>query len=215
MQKTNTKLFDSISERYDFYNTFLSLGIDRLWRRKYIKMVSNICSAPVLDVCTGTGDIAARLQKKGFETVGCDISIQMLKKAHGKKIAANAEQLPFKDNLFACVTIAFGIRNIDNIEKFLDGVTRVLQEGGHIAILELTMPSNFIIRKIYSLYLSLIVQRLGGLLTHKFSAYKYLTASIKNFMTPQELSQIMTGFNEIKIHKLTFGMASIIIGKKQ
>jgi len=262
LTENTIKMFNSISKHYDFLNSFLSLGIDRLWRRKYVKMVLDIINvnagfipapkqipvhAPkqipaILDVCSGTGDIVSRLRKAtadaGFTpptpehtlastttVVACDFSIQMLQKGQAQNkivnnaIAANAEQLPFKDNLFSCVTIAFGIRNIYNIEnvkKFLNEANRVLQKNGHIAILELTVPENFIIRKVYSLYLNLIVTGLGGLISRKFSAYKYLSSTIKNFMTPQELAQIMKTcrFSEIEIHKLTFGMATIILGKK-
>ena len=246
LTENTIKMFNSISKRYDFLNSFLSLGIDRLWRRKYVKMVLDIIKMDagftpempiitpiILDVCSGTGDIVSRLRKmtpvvagvNPATIVACDFSVQMLMRGQTQNkivnnaVAANAEQLPFKDNLFSCVTIAFGIRNIYNIEnvkEFLNEANRVLQKNGHIAILELTVPENFIIRKVYSLYLNLIVTGLGGLISRKFSAYKYLSSTIKNFMTPQELAQIMKTcrFSEIEIHKLTFGMATIILGKK-
>ena len=184
-------------------------------------MVSNIIKDKTLDVCSGTGDISSRLQRKGFDTIACDFSIEMLRgqskiNIHNA-IAADATQLPFKNNTFSCITIAFGIRNINNIETFLNEANRVLQKKGHLAILELTMPDNFIIRKLYSLYLSLVVGGLGGLLSGNFYAYKYLSSTIKKFMTPDKLSQIMknNGFEKIEIYKLTFGTATIILGKKR
>lgn len=211
------ELFDSIVPTYDFLNRFLSFGIDTGWRKKLIRLAGDLSGKNVLDLCCGTGDLTKLLRNKKARVFSLDFSIPMLKKGYHKKwlsnliVAADASRLPFKDSFFHYATIAFGIRNIPDLDNFIMETNRVLTPGGKLYILELTRPKNKIVLFFYNLYLKLILPFVGGLISRRKNAYRYLSDTISTFVDVDELSGLLreNGFAEIRVYRLTFGVATI------
>lgn len=222
------KMFDSISHRYDFLNHFLSLGIDKVWRKKAIDTLRSMKPKYILDVATGTGDFAIEsLSLQPDKIVGIDISEGMLAKGRLKLkerqlddrvelLSGDSENIPFSENKFDAVTVAFGVRNFENLEKGLDEIYRVLKPMGKIVILEFSKPSRFPFKQIYGFYFSTILPKIGNLISKDSTAYTYLPESVKAFPDGQDFVSILknVGFKNTTCRPLTFGISSIYVGQK-
>ncbi len=218
------RIFDSISRRYDFLNHFLSLGIDYYWRKKAIKLSKLNSSSILLDVACGTGDFAIAAKKFNVSKIfGLDFSMNMLmlfnKKAewcNGKLVQSTAENLPFKDETFTNITVAFGVRNFYDINKSFQSFYRVLKKQGKVTILEFSLPSNKLIKKIYLFYFNNILPLIGKLISGDREAYKYLPESVGEFEEKIDLKKLLTqnGFAEVEQHFLTFGLVQVVIATK-
>lgn len=217
------KMFDNISERYDFLNHFLSLSIDKGWRKKVVKMVEQTGAKNVLDVATGTADLAIALIKANPDKiVGIDISAGMLgvgqKKIERKKLTniitlqqADSEDLPFEDETFDAVTVAFGVRNFENLEKGLSEIKRVLKKGGTLLVLEFSQPTKFPFKQSYNFYFKNILPTLGKMVSKDSNAYTYLPASVGAFPFGEAFMQVLkkVGFDAKSFKPVTFGVATI------
>lgn len=221
-KKTIGSLFDRIAASYDALNHILSLGIDRLWRRRAVKGMR--ATAAVLDVAVGTADLTLEMlkQRKAQRIVGIDLSEGMM--AVGKeKVArafpdadvtfqkASAFDIPFPDNSFGAVTCAFGVRNFSDLDCGLEQMYRVLENGGELMILELSYPSSRFLAWWYDLYFSHILPRVGGCLSRDRAAYNYLNRSVKHFIWGEEMCQHLrnVGFSQVTFTPLTFGIATV------
>ncbi len=217
-------MFNNISGTYDFLNHFLSLGIDIRWRRKAIGELSGTKPKMVLDVATGTGDFAFEAIDilKPDKIIGVDISegmLEMAKKKIQKRGLAqqytvqigDSEKLPFEANTFDAVTVAFGVRNFENLEQGLSNMLKVLKPGGKIVILEFSKPQNFGIKHLYNFYFKYITPFFGKLFSKDQRAYSYLPESVQAFPDGVNFTDLMdkTGFSHIKCKKLTFGISTI------
>ena len=213
-------LFDRISGTYDFLNHFLSLGIDRYWRKKAIAGMPP--QKEVLDVAIGTADLTLEMfrQHKAQKVVGIDLSEQMM--AIGEKklqqhgfsatfLPANAQDMPFADNRFDAVTCAYGCRNFSNLQEGLSEMYRVLQSGGMLLILEFSYPTNPLIRWLYDLYFSCVLPCLGRCISRDKDAYTYLNRSVKDFCYGEAFAQQLreAGFTDIQYEPLTWGITTI------
>lgn len=233
-EKTNSKkeqvaeMFDNISHRYDFLNHFLSLGIDKRWRKKAIEILRPDEPKRILDVATGTGDFALEaLSLSPHKVNGIDISKGMLAKGNEKIAKKNkqevielsygdSEDIPFEDERFDAITVAFGVRNFENLEKGLSEMKRVLKVGGKAVILEFSKPKVFPIKQIYNLYFHKILPALGSKISNDKSAYSYLPESVEAFPEGRDFEQILEklGFKVGKTIPQFFGIASIYIAEK-
>jgi demethylmenaquinone methyltransferase / 2-methoxy-6-polyprenyl-1,4-benzoquinol methylase len=222
-------MFDSIAWRYDFLNHFLSLGVDRLWRRQAIKIISKSYISPyILDVATGTGDLAiAAMKLNPSGIVGIDISQKMLeigkdkiaRKGFAGKIelmTGDSEKLPFDKSIFDVAMVAFGVRNFSDPLKGLSEMKRVIRNKGMIMVLEFSKPSGFPFRLIYNFYFRNILPFFGKLFSKDKTAYRYLPDSVMKFPDNEEFLKILVlaGFSETRQIKLTGGVASIYTGIK-
>ena len=215
-------MFDSIVPTYDLLNRVLSGGIDNFWRKDLVKLAGNIKDKKVLDICCGTGDLTRQLVSAGGAVFSLDFSFNMLKKGSeqgwlsGINIQADAGKLPFKGQSFDFMTIAFGIRNIPDVDIFLSETYRALTPGGKLLILELTRPDNRVVRFFYNLYLTKILPFVGGLFSGKREAYRYLSGSISTFLDKKELmARIQSaGFKEVNYKRKTLGAAAIYVCHK-
>lgn len=217
-------MFNNISGAYDFLNHFFSLGIDISWRRKAIGELSEAKPKMILDVATGTGDFAFEAIDilKPDKVIGVDISEGMLEMAK-KKIQkrgltqqyvvqiGDSEKLPFQANTFDAVTVAFGVRNFENLQQGLSNMLRVLKPGGKIVILEFSKPQIFGIKHLYNFYFKHIIPFFGKLFSKDQRAYSYLPESVQAFPDGLNFIDLMekTGFGYIKCKKLTFGISTI------
>lgn len=227
-KKEVARMFDNISGKYDFLNHFLSMGTDKLWRRKAIKMLKPFSPKNILDVATGTGDFAlAALTLKPDKIVGVDISSGMLDKGRikiqKKKVShiiemtqADSENLPFDDNTFEAVTVAFGIRNFEDLKKGLSEMLRVVKPGKPIAIIEFSKPKKFPVKQLFNFYSKKIIPKLGKSISKDAAAYQYLPDSIAVFPEGKELVDILqqTGYKNVIVKPLSGGIASIYLGLK-
>lgn len=210
--------FDAIAETYDVLNRVLSFGVDMSWRRFAVNLLGDVRERSVLDLCAGTGDFTALLRAKGAWVVAIDFSLGMLKKGkeigriQERAIAADVSKLPFKEAHFDAAIIAFGVRNIPDINVFIDEMFRVLKEDGELVVLELTRPKNPIVRGLYKIYLAFGLPLIGGIISGKPRAYLYLSKTIESFIDPEHLSRMLErgGFNQIRILRRFFGIATII-----
>ncbi len=221
-------MFDNIAPKYDFLNQLLSLGIHKGWRRKAVQMLQSQKPKTILDVATGTGDFAIEaLKLNPIKVVGVDISVGMLKLGIEKikklglqdKIElkpADSENLPFNNNSFDAVTVGFGVRNFENLEKGISDIYRVLNPGGMLVVLEFSKPLNFPVKQVYNFYFKYITPFVGKLFSKDSSAYTYLPESVNAFPAGEDFLKILrqAGFNETKAVSLTFGIASIYAGRK-
>ena len=221
-------MFDNISGKYDFLNHFLSLGIDIRWRKKAIKFLKNDHPKQILDVATGTGDFAIETLKLNPEkVVGVDISEGMLavgrekikKRGLENKIellSGDSENLPFKDNTFDAVTVAFGVRNFENLELGLAEINRVLKPNGKLVVLEFSKPTKFPFKQLYNFYFKFILPKIGNTISKDRAAYTYLPESVQAFPDGPTFLGILkkTGFNNTVCKNLTFGISAIYIGQK-
>jgi demethylmenaquinone methyltransferase / 2-methoxy-6-polyprenyl-1,4-benzoquinol methylase len=221
-------MFDSIAGRYDFLNHFLSASIDRRWRRfTRRRLAASLPEAPlVLDLCTGTGDLALEMAKIG-RVVGCDFSHPMLRLGHAKIRKANMGEraelvegdalcLPFPGDTFDGVTIAFGFRNLEDYAGGLREMTRVLRPHGWLAILEFSDPRLPVFRQIYLFYFRHLLPRIGELVSGRKGAYSYLMQSVTEFPKPQALEEMMREANlmQVQHHLLTGGIVALHLGQK-
>ncbi len=215
-------MFDSIVPTYDFLNRFLSAGIDSFWRKDLVKLAGELKNKKVLDICCGTGDLTRKLLLAGGQVYSLDFSFNMLKKGiekgwlSGMNIQADAGKLPFAGESFDVITIAFGIRNIPDVDVFLSETFRVLDTHGSLFILELTRPKNRIVRFFYNLYLEKILPFFGGLFSGKKEAYRYLAGSISTFLDKDQLINRIrsAGFKKVEYKAKTLGAAAIYICHK-
>jgi len=222
-------MFNNISGTYDFLNHFLSLGIDILWRKKAIRELSALKPKLMLDVATGTGDFAFEAIKilKPEQIVGVDISVGMLDVAR-KKIAernlghvfsvqtGDSEKLDFADDHFDAITVAYGVRNYENLELGLSDMLRVLKPNGKIVILEFSKPQQFPIKQAYNFYFKHITPFFGKVFSKDERAYSYLPESVAAFPDGKTFTALMdkVGFKQTKQVTLTFGISSIYTGTK-
>lgn len=216
-------MFDHISPRYDFLNHFLSMGIDIRWRKKAISKLKKYQPKTILDVATGTGDFAIEAMTLQPQSItGIDLSEGMLQKGR-KKIAdkklentiqllkGDSEALPFPDNQFDAVTVAFGVRNFENLNKGLTEINRVLKPGGILIVLEFSKPTVFPVKQLYGFYFKYLLPLMGKVISSDNSAYTYLPESVKAFPDGKTFVNILNecGFNNGSYDSLSFGIASI------
>ncbi len=222
-------MFDSIAWRYDFLNHFLSFNFDKLWRKRAIKIISQAYESPlILDVATGTGDLAIaamKIRPKGIS--GIDISQKMLEigrekireKGYGEKIEliyGDSEAIPFDDREFDVVMVAFGVRNFSNPLKGLKEMKRVVRDGGMIMVLEFSKPSGFPFKPLYNFYFRNILPLFGRLFSKDRAAYRYLPDSVMKFPDNEKFLELLVqaGWSDSSQVKLTGGVASIYTGFK-
>ena len=222
------QMFDNIAPKYDFLNHFLSLGIDKLWRRKAIRILSEYTPEQILDVATGTGDFAiAATRLKPQKIVGFDLSEQMLNvgREKAKKLGladviefrkGDSEAMPFENEQFDAITVAFGVRNFENLEQGLKEFFRVLRENGVVIILEFSKPKYFPMKQLYLFYFFKILPFVGKMVSTDSSAYSYLPESVMAFPDDQRFLSILQniGFRNGRQKRLTFGIATIYIAQK-
>ena len=222
-------MFNKIAGKYDFLNHFLSLGIDKIWRKKAIREIASVSPKNILDVATGTGDlaIAAEASIPGATVTGVDIAAQMLEEGR-KKLAAkgltksitlelgDSESLPFASESFDAVMCAYGVRNFENLEKGLSEMQRVMRAGGKLAILEFSRPTAFPVKQLYTFYFRRILPVLGGMLSKHKTAYTYLPESVNAFPDGKEFCDILTrcGFKNAKARPLTLGVTTLYTATK-
>jgi demethylmenaquinone methyltransferase/2-methoxy-6-polyprenyl-1,4-benzoquinol methylase len=222
-------MFNRIAPYYDMLNAVLSLGIDTIWRRKAIQQLNKNQPKVILDVATGTADLAIETAKQlnPEKIVGVDISTQMLdigrtklkKKSLDQLITleeGDSENLPFEDNTFDAITVAFGVRNFENLEKGLKEMHRVLKPNGQLVVLEFSRPSIFPIKQLFNLYFKYILPRIGNLTSKDSRAYSYLYESVQAFPDGEDFVNILskTGYKSNQCKALTLGICSIYSGFK-
>ena len=222
-------MFDRIAFRYDFLNRFLSGGIDIYWRRRAIRELLDLNPRRILDVATGTADMAIFMTRylTPEKITGIDISTGMLeigrqkiaKLQLGGKIIlleGDSENIQQPDNSFDAITVAFGVRNFENLEKGLHEMLRVLQPGGRLVILEFSHPRTPVIRQLYNLYLNIVAPGIGKMVSRSGEAYQYLNDSVKAFPEGKELIRILgaNGYANTRLKRLSLGICSIYTGEK-
>ncbi len=223
-----TQMFNTISDTYDGLNRVISFGIDRTWRKKVVKILSEKKPRNILDIATGTGDLAINLTATGAKRiVGLDISPGML--AIGKKkvlklkldpiiemVLGDSENLPYEQATFDAVTVAFGVRNFENLEKGLSEIYRVLRPGGTFVVLETSVPSKNIYKLGYHFYTRRILPKIGLIFSNDTMAYSYLSESASVFPHGEDFNNILRkiGFIEVGNKPQTFGVASIYFASK-
>ena len=224
-------MFDEIAPKYDFLNRLLSLRQDVIWRRKLVRALNIPDAGRILDVACGTGDVVLEVcaQRKTVLACGLDFSSSMLGIARTKAagpdlqakkravfLAGNGLELPFSDDCFDALTIAFGIRNIVNRQAALEEFYRVLRPGGRIGILELATPGPGFVRTLYLFYFTRLLPAIGRLFSRHGHAYRYLPESVLRFPRPPVFAAMIAdaGFSGVKYMPLTFGIATLYTGKK-
>ncbi|AXT60844.1 bifunctional demethylmenaquinone methyltransferase/2-methoxy-6-polyprenyl-1,4-benzoquinol methylase UbiE [Aquimarina sp. AD10] len=222
------EMFDTISGNYDGLNRVISFGIDIKWRKKVVKLVHKTNPEKILDVATGTGDLAINLCKTGaLEIIGLDISAGMLNVGKDKikakdldniisMVQADSENLPYTDNYFDAITVAFGVRNFENLEKGLSEILRVLKPGGIFVILETSIPTKTPYKQGYKFYSTKILPLIGKLFSKDRSAYSYLSESAAAFPYGESFNNILRkiGFIDVEDKPQTFGVATIYTATK-
>ena len=234
LDKTNARvqrMFGEIAPKYDRMNHLLSMNVDRYWRWRTVRMVRARGSAPILDVCTGTGDLAFafhRRTKGRLQVIGTDFCEEMLALGEAKKqrrgirdelsfVAADAQHLPFSDNQFQIVSVGFGLRNIADTDQGLREMARVCQPQGQVAVLEFSIPGWQPFKTLYGWYFRRILPRIGQLLArNREHAYNYLPQSVSEFPSGDALAQRMrqAGLHKVQYHPLTLGIATLYMGTK-
>ena len=223
------EMFDGISKKYDFLNHFLSVGIDKRWRKKVRKMIAEKKHKNILDVATGTGDLCVELSKiDGTKLTGFDLSRGMLDIGEEKIkrkgltdritfIHGDGENMPFEDNTFDAVTVAFGVRNFENLEQGLSECYRVLKQGGELVVLEFSNPEKFPIKQLFNFYSGKVMPTVGGMFSKDKSAYKYLHDSSRAFPNGKAFTDILekVDFVNPTIKPLSIGIASIYRATKK
>ena len=219
-----TKMFDTISGNYDGLNRVISFGIDVQWRKKVVKMIHVTQPQSILDIATGTGDLAINLAKetKADKIIGLDISAGMLEVGKQKiadknlsdrieLVLGDSEQLPFEDGSFDAITVAFGVRNFEDLEKGLAEIYRVLKKGGTFVVLETSVPTKTPFKQGYNLYTKHLLPQIGKLFSKDQSAYAYLSESASVFPYGKTFNNILTktGFINVTDHPQTLGVATI------
>ena len=224
-----TQMFDTISKEYDSINRIMTFGIDIKWRKKVIKIIAEKNPDFILDIASGTGDLAilAAQNTKATNIIGADISEGMLNIGK-QKIAklnlanrikmqvADSENLPFSDNYFDAITVAFGVRNFENLDKGIQEIHRVLKPNGVFVVLETSVPKYPIIKQLYLLHSNLLLPLFGKLFSKDPKAYTYLSKSAKKFPYGDDFNNILSenGFKEVRNYPQTMGVATIYVGNK-
>ncbi len=225
------EMFDNIAHSYDFLNHFFSLGIDKLWRKKAIKILKKENPETILDVATGTGDFALQSIKNGLpatgKITGLDISNGMLEIGRKKikkrslsdrieMVQGDSENLPFADNTFDATMVAFGVRNFQNLQPGLQDMHRVIKPGALCVVLEFSKPKKFPIKQLFGFYFKNIMPALGKLVSKDSRAYTYLPESVDAFPEGEAFKNIMTdcGYKDVQQKMLFGGVASIYWGRK-
>ena len=222
------EMFDNISARYDFLNHFLSLGIDKIWRRKAIKQLRSIPVKKIIDIATGTGDFAiAALKLNPEEVIGLDISAGMLAVGEQKMIKnkvdsiikmqlGDSENIPYDSNYFDALTVGFGVRNFENLEMGLTEMLRVLKPGGKAVILEFSKPKRFPIKQIFGFYSRYFIPFFGKRISKDAQAYSYLPESVAAFPEGKDFEDILhkIGYKNIESTLVSGGIATIYAGIK-
>ncbi len=223
-----TQMFDTISGDYDGLNRVISFGIDIKWRKKVVAILKEKAPKNILDIATGTGDLAINMTETGAsKIIGLDISPGMLevgkKKVQEKKlnntiemVVGDSENLPFDSNSFSAVTVAFGVRNFETLDKGLSEILRVLKPGGTFIVLETSVPTKFPFKQGYYFYTKYILPTIGKLFSKDRSAYKYLSESASVFPHGENFNNILRkiGFIDVENKPQTFGVASIYVATK-
>lgn len=222
-------MFDNIAPRYDFLNHFMSLGIDKIWRKKALKYLETLQPKTLLDVAAGTADFSILAQKKlqPEQIIGIDISAEMLKigerkvkKADLEKQiqlqVADSEDLPYETGAFDAVTSAYGVRNFEHLDIGLKEMCRVLRNGGKAVILDFSSPTVFPVKQLYRFYFRYITPKLGKWIAHDAEAYSYLPESVDAFPQGEKMIEILknAGFKKATCKKLTFGISSVYCATK-
>jgi demethylmenaquinone methyltransferase / 2-methoxy-6-polyprenyl-1,4-benzoquinol methylase len=227
-----SKMFDNIAKHYDFLNHFLSLGIDKIWRRKMIAELVETHPKRILDVATGTADVAIntikQLKIKDLKIVGVDISNEMLNVGRKKLVTegfndvielqlGDSENLPFQGNNFDAVTVAYGVRNFENLERGLAEMHRVLNANGKIVVLEFSRPRIFPFRQLFNFYFKNILPTIGKLTSKDARAYSYLYESVQAFPDGDDFLTVLNkvGFKNTSCTTLTLGICSLYVGYKK
>jgi demethylmenaquinone methyltransferase/2-methoxy-6-polyprenyl-1,4-benzoquinol methylase len=223
------KMFDSIAFRYDFLNRFLSGGIDVWWRKKAILQLKELRPKYILDVATGTADVALLTYKllKPEKIVGIDISDGMLELGRKKIVKSrltqfielhngDSETINYPNASFDAITVAFGVRNFENLEKGLSEMLRVLKPGGKLVVLEFSKPKQILFKSIYKAYMNIITPAVGSLFSKDKKAYQYLNQSVQAFPEREQFTQILrqTGYSNTYYKTLSLGICSIYCGSK-
>ncbi len=225
------QMFGEIAPRYDLMNHLLSMNVDRYWRWRTVRLVRPSGSLPILDVCTGTGDLALafRRQTRGrVPVIATDFCAEMLAIGEQKKrragfngeltfMEADTQRLPFDDNHFQIVSVAFGLRNVADTDAGLREMTRVCAPGGRVAVLEFTMPSRQPMRSLYGWYFRHVLPRIGRIFAgNSHDAYSYLPESVGEFPSGEQLAGRMrdAGLSRVDLYPLTFGIATLYVGTK-
>lgn len=224
------RMFDSIAGTYDQLNHTLSFGIDRIWRKKGIAYLRPFAPKSILDIATGTGDLAISMQRKlnADRIIGADISEGMMDVGRQKVAEAGLSEhisfeyqdctaLTYAEDSFDAVTAAFGVRNFEDIEQGIREMYRVLRPDGHVMILELSTPEHFPMKQLYSIYSKWVIPTIGRLFSKEQSAYSYLPASIKVVPQGKVMTDLLNrvGFSEVQARTLTFGICSLYTGTKK
>ncbi|MDR1201270.1 MAG: bifunctional demethylmenaquinone methyltransferase/2-methoxy-6-polyprenyl-1,4-benzoquinol methylase UbiE [Tannerellaceae bacterium] len=224
------RMFNAISVRYDLLNHTLSLGFDKGWRRKGIRYLKPFCPNLILDIATGTGDLAISMHKtlKADRIIGADISEGMMQIGREKAECAgytghirfekqDCLALTYQDNAFDAVTVAFGVRNFADINKGLAEMYRVLSSGGHVMILELSSPVKFPMKQLYKIYSALVIPQVGRFFSKDKRAYHYLPDSIKMVPQGKEMQTLLEkqGFTDVQVKTFTGGICSLYTGVKK
>jgi demethylmenaquinone methyltransferase/2-methoxy-6-polyprenyl-1,4-benzoquinol methylase len=222
-------MFDRISSKYDALNHLLSLNIDKVWRRKTAKTVAKSHPTNILDLATGTADLAIAIAKRNpqAQIIGMDISKKMLeigqKKAKRQGLdkqielrLGDAAQLPFEDGSFDTVTVAFGVRNFEDLDKGLAEINRVLKKHGQVVILEFSMPEHFPVKQLYRFYFTHVLPRIGKKISKDAAAYSYLPESVGRFPQPNVFLNLLAqkGWVNGDMKRLTFGIATLYTAQK-
>ncbi len=225
------EMFGEISGRYDFLNHFLSAGTDFYWRWRCVRAAPAQNELPILDVCTGTGDLAIAFWRRAggrVRVVGADFTHEMLRLANRKVeslapgaiefVEADAQRLPFADDCFQIVSVAFGLRNVADTAQGLREMTRVCAPGGKVVVLEFSLPRNRLIGGVYGWYFRNVLPRIGQLVSrNRQSAYCYLPDSVSEFPSGERLAAMMNscGLDRVTWQPLTFGLATVYVGTKR
>ncbi len=228
-KKQVEQMFDNISGNYDGLNRVISMGTDVSWRKKVVQTVASTNPDTILDIATGTGDLAIQMaeQTGASEIIGLDLSEGMLREGRKKitkksldqkieMVQGDSEDLPFENDHFDAITVAFGVRNFENLEKGLTEIQRVLKPGGIFVVLETSVPTKFPFKQGYQFYSNAILPLIGRVFSKDKDAYSYLSKSAANFPYGAAFNNILmkTGFIDIKDLPQTFGVASIYIASK-
>ena len=222
------EMFDNVSSKYDFLNHFLSFGIDIQWRKKVVKIIKKSNAKNILDIATGTGDLAIAMSKLNPDKItGLDLSEGMLNVGKEKikernleglieMIQGDSENLPFQDNTFDAITVSFGVRNFENLGKGLSEIYRVLKPGGTFVILEFSQPQKVPMKQLYGFYSKYILPSLGKMISDDSSAYTYLPESVEAFPFGDKLLSILkeNKFINETSKELTFGISTIYHSNK-
>jgi demethylmenaquinone methyltransferase/2-methoxy-6-polyprenyl-1,4-benzoquinol methylase len=225
------QMFGEIAPRYDLLNHVLSLNVDRYWRWRTTRLAAPDGREPILDVCTGTGDLALAYHRRSggrARVVATDFCLEMLEIARGKAgrvpageltfLAADTQELPFTDDQFQLVAVAFGLRNVADTDRGLQEMVRVCRPGGRVVILEFSMPTRQPLRGLYGWYFRNVLPRIGQWLArNRQEAYHYLPASVGEFSAGEQLTGRMAtaGLGEIECRPLTLGIATLYSGRKR